>query len=98
MKPWAEQFYKSATWKNCRDSYMSQQKGLCEDCLEQNRVNPATEVHHVIELNPMNISDPSVTLNYDNLKALCHDCHMKRHHKHERRFNIDEYGRVKPND
>ena len=77
---------------------MKKSQGLCQDCLKKNRVNPAEEVHHIIELTPFNISDPSISLSENNLVALCHDCHMKRHHSHERRFMVDEYGRVIPND
>ena len=77
---------------------MSKARGLCEDCLKKNKVTPAEEVHHIVELNPTNITDPSITLSFGNLCALCHDCHMKRHHKHEKRYTIDEYGRVTPND
>ena len=75
---------------------MKKAKGLCEDCLKQNKVTPASEVHHIIELTPKNITDPCITLSYQNLVALCHDCHMKRHHPHKRRFKVDEYGRVTP--
>ena len=98
MKSWAESFYKSTAWKRCRDSYMSKARGLCEDCDRKGLVTPATEVHHIIELTKDNISDDSITLSYDNLVALCHDCHMKRHHPHQRRYKVDEWGRVIPND
>ena len=30
-------------------------------------------------LTPENILDPSVTLNFDNLEFLCHDCHNREH-------------------
>ena len=98
MKPWAESFYKSTAWKNCRNSYMKMKGGLCEDCYRQGKIIPAEEVHHIKELTRQNITDPSITLSYDNLAALCHDCHMKRHHPQERRYKVDEWGRVIPND
>jgi 5-methylcytosine-specific restriction endonuclease McrA len=41
---------------------------------------PATQVHHKIWLTEENINDPSVTLNLDNLEALCEVCHAKEHH------------------
>lgn len=37
----------------------------------------ATEVHHKIELNKDNVSDPNISLNLDNLQSLCHDCHTR---------------------
>jgi hypothetical protein len=30
-------------------------------------------------LNSENVNDPTVTLNWDNLEALCIDCHNKEH-------------------
>ena len=98
MKPWAETFYKSTEWKRCRDAKMKAAGGLCEDCWNKGKVVPAEEVHHTIELTPQNIKDPAISLNQGLLVALCHDCHMKRHHPHERRFKVDEWGRVIPND
>ena len=98
MKPWAEKFYKSTAWKNCRDSYMKKVGGLCEDCYSKGIVKAAEEVHHIKELTSQNITDPCITLSYTNLAALCHNCHMKRHHPHMKRYKVDEYGRVTPND
>ena len=40
---------------------------------------PAEEVHHVIHLAPQNIWDVSVSLNPDNLRSLCRECHFKQH-------------------
>lgn len=83
-------FYKSAAWKSCRDAYWRSKGGLCEDCLKEGRITTGAEVHHVVELTPDNIGNPAVTLNWDNLCLLCHDCHMKRHAKNPRRYFIDQ--------
>lgn len=50
-------------------------------------------VHHKIELTPENIHNPDITLNFDNLQLLCRDCHAAVH-KPEKRFKVDELGRV----
>ena len=44
------------------------------------------------------ISGLSVTLCWDNLEALCQDCHNKEHHKQERhkRYRFDENGGILP--
>ena len=44
------------------------------------------------------ISSLSVTLCWDNLEALCQDCHNKEHHKQERhkRYRFDENGGILP--
>lgn len=83
-------FYKTAAWKTCRDSYWRQKGGLCEDCLERGIITPGEEVHHLEELTPDNIGNPAVTLNYDNLRLLCHNCHMRRHATSERRYSVDQ--------
>lgn len=94
MKPYAVAFYKSKAWKTCRASYMERVGGLCEDCLELGRLTPAEIVHHVQEITPENINDPSITLNQANLRAVCRECHAIEHGAHVRRFKVDELGRV----
>lgn len=97
MKPYAEKFYKSIAWKNCRDSYMRSVGGLCEDCLKRGMIVPAEEVHHIKFITPENINDTDITFNYNNLVALCRECHRQRH-GNKRRYKVDEYGRVMPNE
>lgn len=75
-KGYAESFYASKPWKETRgyimkrDHYRCQEKG-CE--------RPAVEVHHIRPITPANIGDPNITLNPDNLIALCYECHKARH-------------------
>ena len=95
MKSYAETFYKSQAWKNCRNAYFRKVGGLCEECYKKGKIVPAEEIHHKIHLNPQNIHDPSITLNNDNLVALCRECHRKMH-GNQKRYDIDQYGRVTP--
>ena len=91
----ADAFYKSWPWKRCRASYLASVGNLCERCLKAGLIVPADQVHHKTKLTPENLNDPSVTLNWDNLMALCSDCHHEIHAKvHERRYRIDEEGHV----
>lgn len=94
MQPWAESFYKSAAWKHLRDLAMSRDAGLCVDCLKAGRVTPAEEVHHIKPITRENITDPSITLNLDNLVSVCRECHKTRHSARTRRYIVDELGRV----
>lgn len=94
MKPWAVTFYKSKAWKSCRAAYMERVGGLCEACLANGIYRPAEIVHHVVELTPDNVSDPRVSLNPDNLEAVCRECHSMRHGARARRYMVDELGRV----
>lgn len=71
-KEFAEAFYHSAQWKRMRKQILRRDLYTCEDCGRR-----ATEVHHEIELTPVNISDPSIALNPKLLHSLCHDCHSR---------------------
>ena len=73
-QPWAEWFYLSKTWTDCRLAFLRSKFFICERCGA-----PATIVHHKEYLTPNNINDPNVTLNWSNLESLCQDCHNREH-------------------
>lgn len=81
MKPWAESFYNSDQWRACREAFLSSKGGLCERCSTPYDPVAAKIAHHKIWLTKNNINDPYITLSWDNLEALCQDCHNKEHHK-----------------
>lgn len=89
-------FYKTAAWLKCRAAYIKYVGGLCERCLAEGKIVPGYIVHHKCYLTPENITDPSITLNFDNLEYLCHDCHNKEHFKDEytKRYKISSDGTV----
>lgn len=74
MKPFAEKFYKSLAWIECRLSFMISKFFICNRC-----DGSATIAHHTTYLTPENINDPEISLNHEKLEALCHDCHNKEH-------------------
>lgn len=96
MKTYAEWFYKSNAWKECRKAYAKSKGNLCERCYAKGLYNPGVIVHHRVYLNEQNINNPNIALGWDNLELLCRDCHAKEHYPNERRYTIDEYGRVLP--
>lgn len=67
-------FYNSRAWKKTQAAFMASKHGICERCGD-----PARIVHHKEYITPENINDPAVTLSWDNLEALCQDCHNKEH-------------------
>ena len=95
--PWASAFYGSIQWKRCRKDYIAAKRGLCERCLAKGIVKPGREVHHKIRLTQENITDPKVTLNWDNLELLCPECHEEEHHP-QGRFQINADGSVTAKD
>ena len=98
MKEFAETFYKSKTWEECRKSYLKSVGGLCERCLTKGIHEPAKIVHHKRELSPANINDAKVTLDWTNLMAVCKPCHEEIHNycgrKQTKRYKADEFGRI----
>ena len=89
-------FYKTAAWLKCRDGYIKHVGGLCERCLARGLIVPGYIVHHKCYLNAENITDPSITLNWDNLEYLCKYHHNNEHfgEQKKRRFSIDANGKV----
>ena len=71
MQQYAETFYKSFAWQQCRDSYARSVGYLCEECGAAGEI-----VHHIKHITPDNINDPNITLGFDNLQLLCRDCHF----------------------
>ena len=61
-------------WKRIRDRYYAAHP-FCERCLEEGRMTPADEVHHLV---PVSKGGRHTD---DNLMSLCRSCHNKVHHE-----------------
>lgn len=93
MKEYAKEFYKGKKWKKCRSTYIKMRQsvdgGMCERC----KRTLGYIVHHKVYITPDNINNPNITLNYNNLEYLCHDCHNKEHMTTtEQRYRFDSEG------
>ena len=97
-KPYAVAFYKSKAWERCRAGYISSVHGLCEDCLARGIYKPGVIVHHIDPITPENIRDPKVTLNWDNLRLVCMDCHAEEHEYRGKnlRYKFGDNGEILP--
>lgn len=73
-KDYAKGFYNSKAWRDTEAAYMTSQNYVCERCGSVARI-----VHHKTYITPQNINDPSITLDWTNLEALCMDCHTAEH-------------------
>ncbi|MEK4884886.1 HNH endonuclease signature motif containing protein [Bacillus sp. FSL W8-0223] len=69
-------FYASKEWRDLRNAYISAHP-LCERCLVNGIVKQAKIVHHKIEVR----DDWNKRLDYDNLQAVCRECHNGIHNK-----------------
>ena len=67
-------FYKSKAWRRVSAAYMASKCYICERCGK-----PATICHHKTWLNGSNVNDPNIALSFDNLEALCIECHNAEH-------------------
>jgi 5-methylcytosine-specific restriction endonuclease McrA len=83
MKEYAKQFYRSKEWLKIKNIYMGSINYICERCSDI-----ATICHHKKYINPANINDMNITLNYDNLEGLCLNCHNKEHSRRNNGLNI----------
>lgn len=59
-------------WSRIRTRY-AKEHPLCERCLEEGRVTPMAEVHHIVPISRGGTHERS------NLRSLCRSCHQKTH-------------------
>ncbi|WP_270441352.1 HNH endonuclease [Acidaminococcus provencensis] len=93
-REFSKRFYNSKAWNDLAKLIREQRHYICDRCGKPG----ATQVHHIIELTPDNINDPSVSLNPRNLQLLCHECHNAIHGRFReaggRSYTYDSTGHV----
>ena len=70
-----EQFYHSKAWRRLSRAFLLSKNYICEVC-----GGPAEIAHHKKHITPGNITDPEITLNAENLHAVCIECHNTIHY------------------
>lgn len=87
-REFAISFYHSPDWKRARAAYMAIPVDtpygtvppyMCERCYSMGRLKPAKVVHHKVHVEPWNVENPEVTLDFANFERLCQDCHAAVH-------------------
>ena len=68
------EFYHSTAWKRLSRAFLLSKNYICERCGQ-----PAEIAHHRRYLTAENVLNPDISLNPDNLEALCRDCHNAEH-------------------
>lgn len=68
------QFYNSKAWRKLSKAFLMSKHYICERCGQ-----PAEIAHHRIHLTAENVLDPKISLNPENLEALCQNCHNMEH-------------------
>lgn len=92
-------FYNSRAWKDTRRNYKQSVGGLCERCLSRGIISSAEIVHHKVPLTDKTVTDLNLSLNWDNLQALCRKCHGEVHEeiyaaRTHRRYKIGPDGKI----
>lgn len=93
-KEYSTGFYNSKAWINTRDAFMQSKNFICERC-----GSPGKIAHHKSYITPLNINNPVVTLNWDNLECLCQECHNQEHSRKPataKGLVFDSNGNLKP--
>ena len=70
----------TAQWVRLRRTKLTASP-LCERCKEEGRLTPASEVHHIRPVEEGLTLQQKEQLMFDphNLRALCHECHVRTH-------------------
>lgn len=76
--PKYKQFYNSKEWKVLKEKKLQDEQYRCERCKKL-----AVEVHHTKYI--QTDEGWELRLDYDNLEALCVDCHNYRHSRFQRK-------------
>ena len=74
--------YNDSRWRPLREQVMARDKGLCQECLSNGRITPATQVHHRISPFQRGLSDADFNFyawSMENLEAICAECHARIH-------------------
>lgn len=81
--------YNTARWRRLRELKL-QMNPLCERCEEEGRITMSEDVHHKISF--MTVEDPIrrqfLAYDFDNLQALCKQCHQKIHNYGKKEVGI----------
>lgn len=90
-----KKFYNSRQWQRARLLKIQTAYGICERCGKA-----GWEVHHIEPLTLINMHDPNISINQDNLELLCTSCHSAINewgHKPTRKdIKFDKEGNVIP--
>lgn len=73
MKNYQKAVYKDPRWELCRKLVIERDRDICYFC--GRLILRKRTIHHLIEINENNYSDPQIAFNLDNLVECHHSCH-----------------------
>lgn len=87
MRQLRQKAYQNTAWRKQRDLYLHEHP-LCEECLKKGKITPAQDIHHKRSPFKKGEINWNLLLDYNNLAALCKECHGTRH--------AEEQGHISP--
>lgn len=84
-----QKYYNTTEWRKLRESYMKQHP-VCEECLNKGKITPATSVHHKTSPFKNGNCNKALFLDYNNLEAVCHECHAEIHNKEQGHISVQD--------
>ena len=92
-----DEFYNSRAWRRLSKAFLTSKYYICQICGD-----PAAIAHHIKHITPQNINDPDITLNANNLQAVCIECHNTIHYSTGgaivKGLEFDENGNIRKGD
>lgn len=85
--------YNNPEWRKLRDIYMKEHP-LCEECLSQGKITPAQDIHHKESPFKNGETNHMLLLDYNNLQALCKECHGNKHSKQQGKQTVQDVLRI----
>ena len=73
-------YYNTKAWKTIRNKYLREHP-LCELCLAEDKITPASEVHHkqIFFLAPTEAERWCLLTDINNCMSVCKKCHLRLH-------------------
>lgn len=84
-----QKYYNTQEWRKLRETYLKQHP-VCEECLNKGKVTPATSAHHKISPFKNGECNKALFLDYNNLMAVCHECHSEIHNREQGHITVQD--------
>lgn len=88
MKNYQKSVYKDPRWKLCRDAVIKRDRDICYFC--GRLILRKRTIHHLIEINENNYSDPQIAFNLENLVECHNTCHDIYHDRWGKKTIVDK--------
>ena len=79
MEYYQKAVYKDPRWEKVRQAVIQRDRDICYFCGKL--ILKKRTIHHLIEIDEHNYSDPEIAFNLDNLVECHHGCHDQYHER-----------------